>query len=191
MEAHSIIKSGELTKHSLTRHQLNRGINSGRFEKVGPGLFIKQDDDLDPYLVSLAALSAKSPEATICLVSALVFHELTDEIPSVTNIAIPKGVHPVITNHKTFQWHRFQPETFAIGRSTWEFDFGGSIGIYSAKRTIIDLFRTAHLVGQDLALTSLKRWLKRPASNPGELLRMAKLFPKAYPSLQKTLEILV
>lgn len=68
---------------------------------------------------------------------------------------------------------------------------GSSIGLYSAERTLIDLFRLRHVWGSDLALGALKQWLRKRGNSPGSLLTMADDFPKARPAIQQTLEVLL
>ena len=75
--------------------------------------------------------------------------DLTDEIPSAIDIALPTGAHrPRLT--ALVAWHMFDPDTFHIGRGTLAVDSETSIGIYSAERSIIDAFRLRHREG-DLA----------------------------------------
>ncbi len=66
-----------------------------------------------------------------------------------------------------------------------------AIGLYGPERSIIDAFRLRHLEGHELAVEALKRWLRRPGTSPAALLAMARRFPKARPSLQNALEILL
>ena len=106
-------------------------------------------------------------------------HELTDEIPAQSDIAILRGTHPVSIHHAPIAWHRFDTDTFGIGRGEHTLPGGRSIGLYSAERTLIDLFRLRHAWGSDLALGALKRWLRERGNSPGALLALAESFPKA------------
>ena len=118
-------------------------------------------------------------------------HELTDEIPARSDIAIPRGTQPVTVHHAPIAWHRFDADTFSIGRTEHALPAGSSIGLYSAERTLIDLFRLRHAWGSDLALGALKRWLRGRGNSPGSLLTMAEDFPKARPAIQQALEVLL
>lgn len=59
--------------------------------------------------------SARRPEATICLVSALAYYGLTDAIPDALDVAIPRGAGAPVTAG-TIRWHRFDSATFSIER---------------------------------------------------------------------------
>jgi hypothetical protein len=106
----------DLSSQGLTRHDLDRLIESGEFERIAPGLFLRSgltDDTTAAWI----AIAAKKPDATLCLLTALSLHELTDEIPARSNIAIPRGTHPVIVHHAPISWHHFDADTFTIGRT--------------------------------------------------------------------------
>ncbi|GAA2184226.1 hypothetical protein GCM10009785_31250 [Brooklawnia cerclae] len=180
----------DLTAQGLTRHGLDRLIESGEFERIAPGLFLRAGL-VDDTTAAWMAVASKKPDATLCLLTALSLHELTDEIPAWSDIAIPRGTQPVIVHHAPIVWHRFDADTFSIGRSEHALPGGLSIGLYSAERTLIDLFRLRHAWGSDLALGALKRWLRGRGNSPGALLALAESFPKARPAIQQALEVLL
>lgn len=185
-----LLRYDDLDAQGLTRHGLDRLIAAGEFERIAPGLFVRTglaDDTTAAWM----AIAAKQPAATLCLLTALSLHELTDEIPARSDIAIPRGSQPVTVHHASIAWHRFDADTFGIGRIEQELPGGLSIGLYSAERTLIDLFRLRHAWGSDLALGALKRWLRGHGNSPGALLTLAERFPKARPAIQQALEVLL
>ena len=185
-----LLRYDDLDAQGLTRHGLDRLIAAGEFERIAPGLFVRTglaDDTTAAWM----AIAAKQPAATLCLLTALSLHELTDEIPARSDIAIPRGSQPVTVHHAPIAWHRFDADTFGIGRIEQELPGRLSIGLYSAERTLIDLFRLRHAWGSDLALGALKRWLRGHGNSPGALLTLAERFPKARPAIQQALEVLL
>ncbi len=133
--------------------------------------------------------AAKARQPTLCLLSALARHELTDVIPPVHDVAIPRGAwQPVVS--APVQWHKFAPATFEVGRATIQLDDRHAIGLYDAPRTIIDAFRLRHAVGPDIANEALRRWL-RSGGKPADLMRLTKVFPGARPALLHALQVLV
>lgn len=173
----------------LTRRQFDQRIEVGEYERIAPGLFLRAGVT-DDTTAAWMAIATKRPESTLCLLSALSIHDLTDEIPTRSNIAIPRGTNALTIAFATISWHRFDAATFGIGRIEYALPGGLSIGLYSAERTIIDLFRLSHDWGSDLAIEALKRWLRRRGNGPSALLEMAREFPKGRPALQNALEIL-
>lgn len=178
-------RSSEALDH-VSERQFRRLKDEGRIIALSRGLYRKSDWLGDEDLIEIAA---KSPQATLCLRSALARHELIDDIPVEIDIAIPRGSWTPQTAAPV-RWRHFDPDTFSIGRRQLDTDGGRSIGLYSAERSIIDAFRMRQLEGPDLANEALKRWLRR-GGQPSELLALAKSFPRARTALRKTLEILL
>lgn len=90
--------------------------------------------------LDLLEVAERAPRATICLLSALARHDLTDAIPSRYDIAVPRGAwHP--RRSPVIDWHSFDRATFDIGRTTVPVDGATIIGLYDAPRTIVDSYR--------------------------------------------------
>ena len=180
----------DLATYGLTRYGLDQLIGSGEFERIAPGLFLRSGL-ADDTTAAWVAIATKKPDATLCLLTALSLCELTDEIPARSDIAILRGTQPVTVHNAPIAWHRFDADTLNIGRGEYDLPGGSRIGLYSAERTLIDLFRLRHSWGTDLAYGALKQWLRRRGSSPGALLTMAEQFPKARPAIQQVLEVLL
>lgn len=185
-----LLRYEDLASHGLSRHRFDQLLNGGEYERIAPGVFLSAGTT-DDTTAAWMAIATKRPEATLCLLSALSIHDLTDDIPRRSDVAIPRGTGPLTIPIARIAWHRFDAETFHLGRTEHALPGGLSIGLYSAERTIIDLFRLSHDWGRDLAVDALKRWLRVRGNSPSSLVTMAKHFPKALPSLRNTLEILL
>ena len=163
-------------------------LSDGLVVRIGRGAYRRADAALlDEDLVEIAL---RAPEATLCLGTALAWHELTDEIPDRIHVALPRRRrHPRVT--APVRWHRFNEATFGLGRGIVEIDEGVTLGLYGEERSIVDAFRVRHLEGEQVAVEALRRWLARPGATPSKLLAIARSFPKAEPSLRNTLRILL
>ena len=180
---------GEAREAGLRKDQVYQLLAEDKLERVGRGVYMIPGA-IDPALIALAAATLVQPEATLCLISALVHHGLVDTIPYASDIALPRGTrYPSGITHAI--WHSFDKSTFSIGRAVLKNDVGLPLNVYTPERCIIDIFRLAHQEGQDTANKVIKRWLSRPESSAGKLLEMARSFPKAEPSLRRTLEVLL
>lgn len=178
----------EAQSRGVSRRKLQRLQEDGAVERIGRGLYRRADAEPADY--DLLEIAAKAPRATLCLVSALAWHELTDVIPAVHDIALPRRAwQPVVSG--PVRWHKFDPATFEVGRDHVRLDGSAAmLGLYDAPRTIIDVFRLRHAVGPDLAHEALKRWLRR-GGQPAELMRLTKDFPAAGPSVLHALQVLL
>lgn len=154
--------------------------------RLNRGLYRKVDAGGDEDLIEIAALR---PRATLCLRTALARHDLIDDIPAELDIAIPRGTRAADTRAPV-AWHKFDPETFDIGRDTIDLDDVTTIGIYGPERSIIDAFRMREDEGPELGIEALRRWL-RTGAQPSTLIRMAGQFRKGAPALRQALEVLL
>ncbi len=172
----------------LPRHALYRLRDEGQIERLARGIYQAADaNEAEPALLAAAALR---PESTICLQSALARHDLTDEIPRMIDLALPRGMrHPRING--PIEWHTFDAKTFGVGRTEFEIAQGILMGIYTPERCIIDAFRMRGREGYETANEALKRWLKRSGSQPSSLLQTAQTFPRTIGPLRQALEILL
>jgi len=175
-------------QRGLTDRQLRTLERSGVIERISRGLFATAGIPLD---IDLAEIAFRAPRSTLCLTSALAHHGLIDEIPITIDIALPRGTRTPQTGAPA-TWHRFNRDTFDLGRTTIPVGAGLTIGLYTPERSLCDAFRLPHLIGHELANVSLKRWIRLKGSQPSELLTMATtLGPKAARPLSATLQILL
>jgi predicted transcriptional regulator of viral defense system len=171
----------------LSDRYLYRLRDLGEIEQLGRGLYRRPDMVADPDLLEIAH---RAPDATLCLGTALARHGLSDEIPAVLAVALPRYRRPPKVTPPV-RWHRFDPATFSIGRD--RLAVGDlSMGIYNAERSICDAFRMHHVDGKEPAVESLKRWLRLRGSQPSSLLHMATHFgPRAETPIRETLQVLL
>lgn len=123
--------------------------------------------------------------------SALARHDLTDEIPASIDLALPRGTRAPAAS-ALITWHQLDPKTFDLGRADLEVGARYRIGLYSAERSICDAFRLRHLEGGEQAIEALKLWMRRPGSQPSQLLGLtAKMGPRAIAPIRSALQILL
>ena len=173
----------------FTKDQVYALLDRKEIERIGRGVYVRPDV-IPLAFTALAAATALRKEATLCLTSALVHHDLSDVIPFVSDIALPRGTHhPEGLANVT--WRSFDPRTFEIGREYVDAGGGTVVAIYSAERTIVDCFRLMHQEGRDVAHEALRRWLRKRGNTPARLLKVAGSFPKALPRIRQALEVLL
>ncbi|PZF82584.1 type IV toxin-antitoxin system AbiEi family antitoxin domain-containing protein [Jiangella anatolica] len=119
------------------------------------------------------AISYRAPRAVICCVSAAAAYDLTDELPGAVQFAVPSRDRPPRIVYPPTEVFRFDAATFEIGLSAIEAAPGEPVRIYDPARTVVDLMRLRHRLGEPLAHAALHRYLRRPDARPTELLRTA------------------
>jgi predicted transcriptional regulator of viral defense system len=162
--------------------------NTGAILALGGGFY--RWSDAPPADLDLVEVAERVPRATLCLETALARHELIDSIPVAIDIAIPRGkTRPALK--APCRLHQFDPQTFDLGRETLDVDARMPLGIYSAERSLVDIIRTRHLQGSDIAWEALRRWLRQPGARPAQLIETAKHFARAEQAIRKALEVLL
>jgi predicted transcriptional regulator of viral defense system len=179
--------AADATQHGASRRELQRMLAIGEVERVGRGLYRRTDSA--PLDYDLVEIAVRADKATLCLVSALARHELTDIIPAAHDVALPRGAWRPRTSVPV-HWHTFDRTTFKLGRSEISVDATHTLGLYNAPRTIVDAFRLRRQVGPEVANEALRRWL-RQGGEPSELLRTANSFPAAKPAILHALQVLL
>ena len=166
-----------------------RLVAAGAVEKVGHGLYCRVD--APPADLDLLAVAVREPQATVCLLSALAWHDLVTAIPHRWDLAVPRGRTPV-TAPRTTRWHRFDPLTFDVGRDVVRVESSDvQVGLYSAERSIVDAFRLRQNVSHEIAVEALREWLPRRGSSPAALMRIAAQLPRATGPLSTALSVLL
>lgn len=179
--------AAEAATRGVSRRGLERMLIEGTVERIGWGLYRRAN--AEPVDHDLVEIAVKARRATLCLVSALARHELTDIIPAVHDVALPRGVwQPRVS--APVRWHSFDAGTFDIGREEIPVADACAIGVYNAPRSIVDTFRLRREVGLEIANEALRRWL-RHGGEPAELIRMSNSFPLARSAVLHSLQVLL
>lgn len=156
--------------HPRTLYQLR---DSGELEVLSRGVYrlTAQGDISDPDLVIVAT---RVPQAIICLVSALAFHEITTQIPHAVSIALAKGSETPRLDYPPLSVYRFSEAALKEGVETHQID-GISVKVYCPEKTLADCFKFRNKLGMDIVLEALKLYKARKKFNLGELIRYAKV----------------
>jgi predicted transcriptional regulator of viral defense system len=142
-----------------------------------------------PSMPDLLAVSARAPRGTICLVSALGYWDLTDEMPGVVDLAIPRGTkQPTITYPPT-KVHVFQAATFDLGRVQVPVGPEDHIWVSDRERTIVDCFRPRTGVGTSISYNALRSYMASRGAKPGRLLDLARAL-RTFAVVRHALEVL-
>jgi predicted transcriptional regulator of viral defense system len=146
--------------------------DAGLILELSHGVF-RRADAAPASFPDLLAVAYRNSTAIACLVSAAAAHDLTDEIPAAVQIAVPRTSRPPQISFPPTTVFRFEPSTFELGLTSLEAAPSEYVRIYDPARTVVDLMRLRHRVGEPTALAALHRYLRRRDSRPAELLELA------------------
>ncbi len=153
----------EALKLGINRYTLYSLVKEGWIEKVSRGIYrlVELPPISNPDIVTV---TLRVPEAVICLISALAFHQMTSQIPHQVFIAIPRRLRVPSLDYPPIEVHRFTDPVYNSGIEEHRID-GESVKVYSAEKTLADCFKFRNKIGMDIALEALKLYRERKKPN--------------------------
>jgi hypothetical protein len=105
-------------------------------------------------------------------------------------LSVARGAHwPKIDTPST-TLHRFAAATFELDRLERATDADEPFWIYSAERCVVDAMRLQRVTGRDVALSALRRYMRRDDANPLRLTELARSLGGA-PQIGRALELIL
>jgi len=166
-----VARSGQLAAEGVRPATLLALWHRGRLLRLKAGLYQLPEALADEHAAVVQAALAV-PRGVICLLSALDVYGLTDANPERVFVALPQGSWIPRVAEPPVQIVQFSRRLFLLGRE--ERIVGGrTVALFSREKTLCDCFRLPELVGLDLALSALRRYLRSPGADVSALLAMA------------------
>jgi predicted transcriptional regulator of viral defense system len=164
----------ELRNQQIHPRNVAKAVSEGIIEKVKPGLYKLVNYPWDEHS-SFADVCNSHKKAVICLTSAADYYELTTFNPSYITVAVPHNTPGFKLDYPPIQVYYFPHKYYEMGIEEIETD-SGLIRIYNKEKTIGDLFRYMNKIGEDIAVETLKEYLKkRKERNIPKLLEYAEI----------------
>ena len=167
-----ILRLSEFRDAGITAATVGRMVRAGDVNRLARGLYQLPDAMLDANH-SLAEAAKRVPGGVVCLVSALAYHDLTDQLPRAVWMAIgtkdwtPKDGRPVM------RIVRFTDTFLTDDVHTVNIE-SVPVKVFGVAKTIADCFRHRRKVGQSVALEGLQEALRQRKATPAEIARHAK-----------------
>lgn len=168
-----VVRSRDLTALGVSRNRLRRLVTAGELSRVARGIYIATDHDLTEKH-SLAVACSLVPHGVVCLLSALVFHELTVQNPWEVWMAIDPWARKPAQNYPPLRIVRFSGEALTHGVEMHMVE-GVEVKVYSVAKTVADLFKYRNKVGLDVALEALRDAIRTRRTSMDEIYRAAKV----------------
>ena len=168
-----ILRTSEVLSAGIHPRTLYKLRDEGYIIKVDRGVY-KLNDHASLSNPDIAIVAARVPNAKICLLSALDFHEMTKEIPHKIHIAIARTQRDPKIDYPPVEVYRFTAESLTEGIEKHEID-GQTIQVYNPAKTIADCFKFRNKIGIEIALEALQRGLEEKNVEVKEILKYAKI----------------
>lgn len=148
-------------------------VRKGDLVRVGRGLYTHPNAGMSA-LRSLAEAAKVAPNAVICLLTALRFHDLTTQSPSEVWLAVENKAWRPRVDSVPARLVYMSGEAFTAGVETHQID-GVAVQVYSAAKTVADCFKFRNKIGIDVAIEALRDYLRRYRGGADELWKYAKV----------------
>ena len=171
LKVQGIVRLSEFRAAGITGATITRMLNDGEVTRLTRGLYQLPDAPLDANH-SLAEAAKCVPKGVICLVSALAFHGLTDQLPRAVWMAIGTKDWAPTAGTPPIQVVRFTEALLTDDVITERIE-GVAVKVFGVAKTIADCFRHRRTVGQSVALEGLQEALRQRKTTPAEIARHA------------------
>lgn len=167
------LRMSEAIRLGISRYMLYSLRDKGIIEQVSRGIYrwAELPAISNPDMVTV---SLRFPKAVICLISALSYHSITTQIPHAVSIAITSDARIPRLDYPPIRVYRFGEEAFEAGVEETNID-GAEVKVYSAEKTLADVFKFRNKIGLDVFLEALKLYTSRKPADLGAVLRYARI----------------
>ncbi|MFZ4100207.1 MAG: type IV toxin-antitoxin system AbiEi family antitoxin domain-containing protein [Chlamydiia bacterium] len=167
------LRMSEALELGITRSMLYSLRDKGIIEQVSRGVY--RLSELPPTSSpDLITVSLRFPNAIICLISALSYHNLTTQVPHRVSVAVPRNSRVPSLHYPPLLVHRFSGPAYSSGIEEHPMD-GLIVKIYSPEKTLADCFKFRNKIGMDVVLEALRLYKLRRGLNVDELLNYARI----------------
>lgn len=156
--------------HPRTLYKLR---DSGRLVQESRGVY-RLATLPGPTWPDLALVATRVPNAVICLISALAFHEITTQIPHEVQIALARGTRTPRLAWPPIRVFRLTGEALSEGIETHA-KHGVTLRVYGPEKTVADCFKFRNKVGLDVAVEALRMARERKRLSVRMLVHYARI----------------
>jgi predicted transcriptional regulator of viral defense system len=168
-----VLRARDLVRQGIHPQTVSRLVQQGKLTRAGRGRYLLSKNEPSQN-IGLALAATAAPQAVVCLLSALRFHELGTQAPYEVWIAIARQNTRPRVDYPPVRVTRFSGKAFTFGIERHEVD-GVRVKIYSGAKTVADCFKFRNKIGLDVALEALREGLMEKRFTRDELWRAAKV----------------
>jgi predicted transcriptional regulator of viral defense system len=149
--------------------------DQGILVRISRGLY-RLADASPPGNPDLVTVAIRLPKAVICLISALDYYNLTEQIPHFVYVALPQDAELPRIDHPPLQIIWPSKKIYEVGIQEVILD-NTPVKIYDPEKTITDCFKYRNKFGLDVAIDAIQRYFEQPTKkqNLNALMKYAKL----------------
>lgn len=171
-EHSGILHTAQAIRLGISPRTLYAMRDAGRIVEMTRGAF-RLSGAVSIEHTDLIQVALRVPKGIICLVSALVFHNLTTQIPHQVTVALPLDAEKPRLVYPPMRLFWLSQPVYSAGIEEHLLE-GVAVRIYSREKTIADCFKFRNKIGLDVALEALKEGLGQ-GCRPENLMEFARI----------------
>jgi predicted transcriptional regulator of viral defense system len=173
LKAEGVLRPCDLDAHQIPRRYLSRLYQRGLLERTARGIYIAAHAELSEKQ-TIIEVSKRIPKGKICLLSALVIHEITTQSPFEVWVAIDRKARLPQVKDLPVRIVRFSGDALTEGIGIHRID-GVNVPVYNPAKTVVDCFKYRNKIGLDIAIEALKEGWQEKRFNMNEIWKYAEM----------------
>ena len=154
-----VLRPRDLDRYNIPRVYLQRLYDQQQLSRVGRGLYTLPDAKVTEHH-TFAEACKRVPHGTLCLLSALRFHNLTTQAPFEAWMAIDEKAWLPKVDYPAIRFVRFSGRALTEGIEEQRIE-GVTVRVYNPAKTVVDCFKYRNKIGIDVAIEALRDCLKQ------------------------------
>lgn len=173
VRSHGIVRPRDLEAVGVDRRVLKRLLDRGELMRRSRGVYTVPDHEPTRH-TGLAEVCARGPRGTVCLISALDFHELTTQVAHAVWIMIDRSGRRPKIDRPSIRIIYASGQALTAGVQIHEIE-GVRVPVTTPAKTVADCFKYRDHVGRDVAVEALRDCLRQRKATPARIYEMAKI----------------
>jgi predicted transcriptional regulator of viral defense system len=155
-----LFTAADAEKQDIPRHTLAYLVKKGTLERIYPGAyrFSQYEPEVEFQWENLALVAASIPDGVICLISALCYYDLTDQIMREVWIAVPhESYPPKRPNTRIVRMRNVKLGKIEIALGEY------NVNIFDRERCVVDAFR---YLSKEIGIKAIQRYFQSTKYKP-------------------------
>lgn len=166
-ESRGLIRVRDAEERGIHREVLRRLTEQGRLIRVARGTYAPAAAEFSTHH-DLALAATLVPHGTVCLLSALAYHEIGTQLPHEVWMTIDRRSRKPRVEHPATRFVLASGAPLTLGVEQVKID-GVPVRIYGPAKTVVDCFRYRRHIGLEAAVEALRETLRQRRATPGEI----------------------
>jgi len=172
-QSKGVLRARDLAARGYPRSTLSRLMKKGFLQRLSRGLYSVVQAEITEHQ-TLIEVAKTYPDAVVCLLSALLFHNLTTQLPRRVWLAVENKAWAPRKGPVRFEVVWLTGRSFSEGIEIHDIQ-GVPVRVYNPAKTVADCFKFRNRVGTDVAVEALRETLRERRATPAEIMKYAEI----------------